>query len=205
MTRIELTDRVWVIGGAIVATLLLVVGWFLLIGPKLTEGSNLHTQADNSQVRVATLQQRLQVLKRQNDDLPRYQAELATDQQALPSTPASSDLLRELQSVGDRTGVAITAISVSPPTQLTGANAQVAALPIVLTATGNSRALIEFIDQLQRKQARAVSVNSANLAPADAASAKAGSFTLSVNLRAFVRSTAVDSAATSTEPTATTD
>lgn len=203
MTRIELTDRMWVIGGAVIAALLLAIGWFLLIGPKLTEGSNLHAQADNSQVRVAALQQRLLVLQRQHDDLPRYQAQLAADRQALPDTPASSDFLRELQSVGDRTSVAITAISVSPPVQLAGANAQVAALPIVLTASGNTRALNEFLDQLQQKQARAVLVNSANLAPADAASAKSGTYTLSLNLRAFVRSTAAS--ATGAEPAVTTD
>jgi Tfp pilus assembly protein PilO len=187
MNRLGSTDRLWLIGGVLAAAGILGIGWFFLIGPQLDQASSLRGQASDTQQHIAVLHRGLIELRQQNDDLPRYRAELAVDQQALPSTAASADFLRVLQSLGDQTGVSISAITVSGSTAIVG-NAKVRALPIIITASGTTKQLNAFLDRLQQVQPRAVLINHTDLS-ADDANGPTGSYTLSVSLDAFVAST----------------
>src|SRR5690349_5595156 len=104
MNRLRPVDRLWLTAGVVIAVVLLAIGWFLFIGPQLTKAHSLRDQASETQQQVTVLRRRLVELRQQNEDLPRYQAQLLADQQALPGTAASSDFLRVLQTLGDRTG-----------------------------------------------------------------------------------------------------
>ncbi|HLL66663.1 MAG TPA: hypothetical protein VK453_13110 [Micromonosporaceae bacterium] len=200
--RIGPADRIWVIGGAVSVVAVVAMGWFFLIGPQLSEASDLRSQAAESDTRIAGLEQRLTELRKQNEDLPRYQAQLAVDQQALPSTPSSADFLREFQVTGRRTDVVVSGITVGAPTQVVGGAAGVSTLPVILTASGSSSGLNELLDELQQQRPRAVLINTASLAPAGEAGGPVTSYTLTVNMQAFVAATG---AATGTEPATTTN
>lgn len=188
MSRLGSTDRLWLAGGGVLAAVLLALGWFVFIGPQLTETSSLQSQTAAAEGRVSALRAGLRDLQQRNNELPKYKAELATDRRALPTTPASSDFLRDMQALGDRTGVAISGITVSQPVAVAG-NANVRALPMVLTATGSKAQLNKFLDQLQQAQPRAVLINTANLSPVGAAAGPSSPFILSLNLRAFLEPT----------------
>jgi Tfp pilus assembly protein PilO len=174
------------VGGAFGAAALLAVGWFGFIGPELDQATSLRAEAVTAHGQLTTLESGLAELRMQYRDLPRYQAELAVDRQALPTTAASSDFLRVLQSLGDRTGALITGITLSAPAPVV-TNTKVSALPIIITATGTTPQLTELLDQMQQAQPRAVLINSADLTTDPIAGPDAG--TLSVNLDAFIAAT----------------
>jgi Tfp pilus assembly protein PilO len=177
--------RLWVLGGAAGAVLLIVVSWFLFISPQNAETSSLEDQAAAAQLRANSLARRLAELKRQNEELPKYKAQLVKDRQALPTTSGLSDFLRELQVAGDSAGVTVQGVIVGSPTRVPAKAAQVHALPITLTAGGSSAKLSRFLDQLQRLQPRAVLISSANAVPDDANGSLAGSATLTLTVAVF--------------------
>ncbi len=180
------TDQLWMIGGALGAIALLAIGWLLFISPQKGQTAKLRDQEDAAQQRLIALEHRLAQLRQQNRDLPRYQARLARDRQALPMVSGLSDFLRELQVMGDSTGVNVSGLVVGSPIKATGATGQVFALPVTLTAAGATTKLDQFLDQLQRVQPRAVLITNANTAPAVQGASFADSVTLTLSLRVFV-------------------
>jgi Tfp pilus assembly protein PilO len=182
-------DRLWMIGGALGAVLLLAIGWFFLISPQRAQTSKLTDEAGTAQVQLTSLRHRLAELRQQNTRLPEYRAQLATDQQALPTTSGLSDFVRQLQLGGERTEVAISGVVVGALAQVPAGDQQVYALPLTLTATGSTAGLGDFLDQLQRVLPRAVLLDSTVAAPAEHAVTLAGPVTLTVGLQVFVAST----------------
>jgi hypothetical protein len=154
---------------------------------------------------VQTLQHTLAVLKADNANLPKYQAQLAAAQQALPDDPGLSDFLREMQTDGAATGVSVTNISIGQPTAVTataasgtttadgGVTGPVYSVGIVLTANGTADGVNGFLKELQQTQKRAVLLVSANEVPAPGSTQTA----LTVNLEAFV-APSTDSSSTTT-------
>jgi Tfp pilus assembly protein PilO len=182
-------DRLWLVGGALGAVLLLAISWFFLINPQKAETGKLTDQAAAAQVQLTSLRHRLTELRQQNTRLAEYRAQLATDQQALPTTSGLSDFLRQLQVGGDRAGVSVSGVVVGALAQVAAGDRQVYALPLTLTATGTIAGLGGFLDQLQRVLPRAVLVDSAVAAPDERTVTLAGPVTLTVGLRVFVAST----------------
>ncbi|GIH89967.1 type 4a pilus biogenesis protein PilO [Planobispora siamensis] len=182
-------DRIWALGGILVAAILLVVGWFFLISPQLAETDRLQGETETAHVRAATLQSRLSQLKRENADLPRYRAELEAARQALPTTAESEQFLRQLQTAGEATGVDVGTVAVGAPAVVEAAGVKMHSLPVALTATGGTVALDEFLDQLQQVQPRAALIDDVTVQEGgEEADSKTG---LNVNLKIFVAPPAV--------------
>ncbi len=179
-------DRLWMVGGAVGAVLLLAIGWFLFVSPQKGQTSSLQDQLAATQVRQTVLQHRLGDLRRQNSRMPQFLAQLARDRKALPTTSNLSNFLRELQAAGDSTSVSVTGLLVGAPTQVTVAGKQVFSLQIGLTATGTAAHLNLFLDQLQQVQPRAVLISSANAVSVGQAGTLAGTVTLTLSLQAFI-------------------
>ena len=154
-------DRIWLFAGAIVILLLAAGSWFLVIGPKYTEASDVRSQVDDTQTQLITLRKKINELEQQKAQLPRFKAALKVNQQALPSDAGVSDFLRQLQAAGDNVGVAVTGVSVAAPVKSTAAP-DVWELPMTLTAEGAPDKLSLFLTQMQTVQPRAVLVKSAN-------------------------------------------
>ncbi len=174
-------DRLWLSGGALVVVAVLVVGWLFFVGPQLTEASGLRHQSADNQRRMSELTRHLAQLRQQYSHLADYQAQLATERQALPTSPLTSDFLRALDTVGHRTGTTINGITVHDPVNIVG-NTRVRALPVVVTANGTTAQLTDFIDQLQRAQPRAVLIKMVNLTTGETV----GTYTVSLNMNAFI-------------------
>jgi Tfp pilus assembly protein PilO len=163
---------------------MLLVGWFLFIGPQNTETSSLEDQTVTAELRAGSLTRQLSELRQQNEELPKYKAQLARDRQALPAAAGMSDFLRQLQAAGDSTGVSVDGVTVGSPTRAVGA-VGVQALPVMLTVAGPGAKLSRFLDQLQRVQPRAVLISSTNAVTGDPNGSIAGSSSLTLTLQVF--------------------
>jgi Tfp pilus assembly protein PilO len=187
--RAARADRLWVVGGALGAVLLLAIGWFFFIGPQRAQTGELNDQAAAAQLTLTSQRHRLAELRQQNTELPQFQAQLALDEQALPTTSGLSDFLRQLQVGGDRTGVIVSGVAVAGPQEVTAADRRLYALPMTLTATGTTAGLSAFLDQLQRVLPRAVLIDSVTADPVEQAVTLAGGVTVTLGVRVFVAST----------------
>ncbi|GIH75430.1 type 4a pilus biogenesis protein PilO [Planobispora longispora] len=178
-------DRVWILGGIVAAAVLLAVGWFFFIGPQHDETDTMRAEAETAQVRAATLRSRLAELSRENADLPKYKAELETARQALPATAQSEDFLDQLRKAGEATSVSVDGINIGGATQVSAGNVQMYALPVAVTAAGDTAALDKFFDQIQRVQQRAVLIDDVTVSESGETSAE---WSLVVNMKIFVAS-----------------
>jgi type IV pilus assembly protein PilO len=181
-------DRLWVVGGAIAAAVLTILTWFFLVSPQHQATGALREETLAADGQMPILHARLNELRKQNENLDEYQAQLDRDRLALPTGPAMTDYLRQLQAAGESAGVTVTGLLVGAPKAIGEANPGMYAMPITVTATGNAVALERFLNEIQQVQARAVLIASANLSAKDAGGSVVSSSTLTISLHAFVAS-----------------
>jgi type IV pilus assembly protein PilO len=193
-------ERLWLIGGGLVAFLIILIGFFLVISPQRSQTSKVDSQVSAARQQNAALQQRIDTLRQQNANLARYQATLATAKLALPAATGMSDFLRSLQGLGSATGTHVTsltvgqpvdasaALSVAPPAGAAKASASPAApapaagtapaaasvysMSITAQVSGSTVALNRFLQQLQEVQPRAVLIT--QIVETDSAAAAKG-------------------------------
>ncbi len=102
--RIANRDRLWLLGGLIVALLLVFLAWqFMIKGQHdQTDSVRENVAAADQQVTVTT--NRLNALRADSVNLDKYKAALAADQAALPATAGLPDFVRQLQAAASATG-----------------------------------------------------------------------------------------------------
>ncbi|SFN93130.1 type 4a pilus biogenesis protein PilO [Mycetocola miduiensis] len=117
MTR----TKAWIAAIALVAVVIVLLGWFTGIQPKLAEAR----KADNERASVATIndahEQTVLELRKLDDRLPELEKELAALRVALPTDPAVSTLLGQLNELALDNSVGIESITAGTPLELTPA------------------------------------------------------------------------------------
>lgn len=151
--------RKWTLGAVLVAVLILVAGWFLLISPKRADVAELQTQTDAQLNQNSSLQTEISVLKQQNKDLPEKQAELAALQTKIPQAPDLAGYVREMQDVGNKSGVAFTSLTPAAPISVGSAAAvgtgvalppeSLAAINVDMVVTGGYFEITKFMNELE--------------------------------------------------------
>jgi hypothetical protein len=168
-------DRLWLLGGLLMALVLLAVAWFFFISKQNDETSSVKDDKVSAQSEQTAAQRELNHLKTDNANLQKYEDELAAAQQALPNDPGIPAFVLELHAAADSTGVGITSVRFNPPVGLvaaaptvtssdssSAAAAPAAATPsiysmqVTLVAGGPTAALSNFLRQVQQIQPRAV-------------------------------------------------
>ncbi|HEX3334934.1 MAG TPA: hypothetical protein VHS54_00645 [Jatrophihabitans sp.] len=210
------TERLWLIGGGLVAFVLLLIGYFFFISPQRSQTSDVNSQIVTAKQANAQLQQRLDALRQQNKNLPKYKADLAKARLALPATTGVPDFLRTLQALGNATNISVSSLTFGQPAPATVAapvptanptdtasstvspattaqpaspSAGVYSISITASVSGTSAALDNFLEQLQVVQPRAVLITQIAetvLAPGAAQGAVTGTTTLQLSMQAFV-------------------
>jgi hypothetical protein len=184
-------ERLWLLGGGLVALVMFLIGYFFFISPQRSETADVDSQIATTQSQNDVLQHRIDALREQNKNIAKFEADLAKARLALPAVSGVSDFLRTLQSLGNATLTNVTSLAVGTPTDVSvvagaapsaapgasstapagGAAAPatgstptslVYALPISATVTGSPAALEKFLDQLQTVQPRAVLITDIN-------------------------------------------
>lgn len=118
MPRSQL-EKLWLAGGGLVGFVLILIGYFFFISPQRDQTSSTDALAAAARSQNAQLQSKIDALQRQSADLPKYQAELAQAELALPSTSGLPDFLRTLQAIGNATLANVTTLSVLAPSDVT--------------------------------------------------------------------------------------
>src|SRR5688572_21842257 len=143
-------DKLWIVGGSLVAVALAALSYLFLISPQNTETTGLQAEIDGVNTQVAVLQARLVQQRKDNEKLGEYKALLETQRRALPTATALSDFLRQMQAAGEQTGVSVTAVNAGAAGTTHAAGAEIHTLPVTLTVTGPAAGQIGFLDQLQQ-------------------------------------------------------
>lgn len=112
------TERLWLVGGGLVAFVMVLIGYFFFISPQRSNTSDVKAQVASTEQQNAVLQARIDQLRAQNKDLAKYEAGLAEARRALPTTSGMSDFLRTLQTIGNETQSDLTALTVGQPVNL---------------------------------------------------------------------------------------
>jgi hypothetical protein len=181
--RTPSSDRLWLIGGAVVAALLVAVTWFAFVSPQRSQAAELRAQTTAAQDRAVALRKRLAQLRAENAKLATYKAKLAREQAALPASPDLSAFLRQVQAAGDAAGVPVSGVTVGLPTPITG-DSVAYTMQVAVTASGTPDRLGSLLDQLQLVQPRAVLVTSA----ATSVGTTTGTQTLTLTMQVFTAS-----------------
>lgn len=190
-------DKMWLVAGGLLALLVVAIGYLFFVSPQYTSAADLRAQQSDAIRNVSIKQAHLNDLAKQNVNLATFQAQLAADQQALPTTTDVPAFLRTLQTIGSSSGVAVSSVSVEEPAAVTATAAPTAStttkttthsglaggayqITISVTANGSVPSLEAFLQALQSNQPRAVLVTSVNL------SAASSGTTMTVTVQAFM-------------------
>lgn len=103
----------WVAGTVVLALVLLAAGWFLLVGPVLTTAGETRAQAEEVRASNDQLQSKIVTLKKQFEELPGFQQQLAELQQKVPTTGDIAGYLRQIDAEAGARGVTLTTITPS--------------------------------------------------------------------------------------------
>ena len=108
-------ERLWMIGGGLVAFVLFLIGYFFFISPQRSETGNVDSQVATAHQQNQALQHRIDLLREENKNLAGYQAKLGQARLALPQASGLSDFLRSLQALGSATLTDVTGLTVGVP------------------------------------------------------------------------------------------
>jgi Tfp pilus assembly protein PilO len=204
-------ERLLIGGAVITALLMLLVGYFALIGPQRSKTRDINAQVADATTQNSVLSNKISTLSQQNRDLKKYEQDLATQEKALPSQNDLNTFLRTLEGLGTATGsdasftagspVDVTAGSTTTPaagaatgtgTGLTVNGQHIYALPITAQVTGTVDSLSQFLDELQAQQPRALLIT--QVTQTKASSTKGANNTgLALTMQAFVAPGSTDS------------
>jgi len=206
-------ERIWAIGAAFAAFILLVIGYLFFISPQRDHTSQVNSQVATAQQQNDTLAARISALSAQNKNLATYENAVKRADAALPATSGLSDFLRTLQAIGNATLAKVEMLNVGQPAPFVNpvvaaaapagsatpstASSTPPAGPVVAAApsiyvmqvsaqvTGSQAQLSEFLRQLQSVQPRAVLINqiTENVASPGAASHANNSATTGTSLQ----------------------
>jgi Tfp pilus assembly protein PilO len=204
--------RKWTLGAVLVAIAVLAAGWFLLISPQRSTVADLQAQTQAQENANSSLQTDIEVLKQQNKDLPEKQAELAELQTQIPAVPQLPTYIRELQDIGEKSGVAFTSVTPAAPTELGGGSGEaltpemLAAINVDMVVQGSYFEITKFMNELETASrytlvgGYTMGVEEAE-ATAESSTEGTTSLTATVNARIYLVPTAPEAAAaTSTTP-----
>ena len=160
-------ERLWLLGGVVAVIVLLATGFYLGVYPKYQEAGDLELLGDDTAAEVARERREITKLEAQNQRIKTYETELGTRLAALPESDSVAELLRQVQTAGDLTGITVSGISVGSAMEVKASGPlSVHAVPVSLTASGPGAKVNPFLVQLQQSQPRALLVGNVNMAVA---------------------------------------
>lgn len=180
-------DRRWIAVGILGAIVLVLVGWFFLISPKLSSASDLRSQRVSTEDSNTVLMAKIDRLQHVNlDDL---RSQLAIARQALPSDSGLPEFTRQLTKEGDASLVKVTSITAGSPVIVSATGAAIAgtpatttqsaagkvfAIPVTIVATGTPDRLFSLLRHIQADGPRRALITNTSFSPAAAAGAVGG-------------------------------
>ena len=207
--------RLWLAGGATLAVVLVLIGWFEIIQPELSAASATRETTETAQLQNAVLEAKNAELKAQND-APALRAGLVSALAELPSDGGLPDFTRQLSAQATATSVVLSSVVVGAATPVAGTGGDASGkdiagndgtidsggsddgstsdaepdalvqLTISVTATGLGPDLQAFLREVQVTGPRRALVTESQLTPLDGTKGVAGGpSTLNLTLDIF--------------------
>lgn len=163
------SNRLWAIGTVIIVAAVVGLGWILGISPKLAEAAQTSTAADQVDAENLSLQQQIIALKAAYENIDIVREELDGLEESMPPTDDLPDFIREINTLANKNGVTIDAITLGAYDVFVSSSAsaipEVAAaeasmgeslvkLKMTLKFTGSDTAIVAFNEDLQTGDGR---------------------------------------------------
>ena len=107
--------RLWAIVGAAGAALIVAVGYFFFISGEKSSTADLLSQAADAQTQAAVSHAKVAELRKDNEKLAKYKAQLAELEKAIPTGASTAQFVSDMQRLGQQANLKITAINITPP------------------------------------------------------------------------------------------
>jgi hypothetical protein len=108
--------RLWIAGGAGLAVLIVLIGWFVVIDPQLSAASSTLDQADSARTQNLVLEAKNSRLEEQNNDAAALRAGLAAALAELPTDGGLPEFTRQLSAQATATSVVLSSVVVGTAT-----------------------------------------------------------------------------------------
>ncbi len=202
----KLTGRLALLLSVVGGLIILLVGWFLLVSPQRSKAADLSTQVSSAELQLADAQRLLAAPNRKQT-----QATLRAARRALPDTPQTSEILRQLSGFVSESQTELDSIGPGAVAVTGGAEAY----PLALSMKGRYFALQKFMRLLDSSadvtagkitgSGRLYSVDSITFGGSGAGPGQSDVVTATVDLNAFVYSAAVPAPAPAPTDTTSSD
>lgn len=166
-------DRLWIMGGTVVALLVVAMAWLLVVGPEFNRVSSLQSQTADAQAQNIITQSKVKSLQAEYAKLPDLQASLTKVRTALPTNANLSGFTRDITVDAAVTEVSVTSVTVgsvttagttsAPVTKVVNPAGALFAVPVTITARGAPSQLLAFASGLLGPDKRAALVTSTQL------------------------------------------
>ena len=124
MPALSQNKRTWLIGGGVLALVIVLVGWFVVIAPELSAAASNRDQTEAAYQQNQLLQKRNDDLADKNGDQGALQAGLSAALAQLPSDGALPAFTRQLSAQASAAGVVLTSLIVGAATPVAAAAGQ---------------------------------------------------------------------------------
>jgi Tfp pilus assembly protein PilO len=199
----------WALMTSALCLVLLVGTWLLLIAPRRSQAAELQGQQVTTQQHNDELTARIADLRSQYGQLPAKRAELAAVLQQIPSVADVPQLVREINTMAEASGVTVDAITRSPAATVTASAAKadpttagLVQIPLTMTLHGDYFQAMAFLQKLQTQLPRALLISGVQVAQNTSGSTK-DQIQLSLTGAVYVWPNAPTPSATGASSTAT--
>src|SRR5438105_13972307 len=159
VNKLPLGQKIGAVAGVVIA--LSLANWYFFVDPMQTEITQRQSQLrglEDELIQKQSIANNLAQFKHEKEILERRLAQALTE---LPNEANIDDLIRSLSEIGTKSGLTINSIDPQPEVK----QSFYAAIPIVMSVTGNYHEIGVFLDSLS-KLARIVNVTNIKMAGA---------------------------------------
>jgi Tfp pilus assembly protein PilO len=165
------STRVWLIGGALLALVIAVVGWTAFIGPQLSATGDLRDETVETQRANDLLEVKARSLEDKSTRMAGLTSSLRAAEAALPSDSGLPDFTRQINAQAKAAGVVITSVVVGAPAPVVGVTPDSTAvgglfsMPVTVECRGRLGDQIAFLSAVRTAGARRVLISSLQISP----------------------------------------
>ncbi|GGF36242.1 hypothetical protein GCM10010922_09290 [Microbacterium sorbitolivorans] len=159
--------RLWMLGGVAAAIVILALGWLLVASPVLAAIADTSAEIADVEAQNDTVATRNAVLVEAEADRARHESANAAALTRIPNLPQTAEFGDLLESYADQQSVSLTRYSTGAPEEIEADGRTTYRLPVSFTVRGGIDRVQNFLDQLQRTEARAMVVTGAEVLPLD--------------------------------------
>lgn len=158
------STRLWIIGSMLLVAVIVAMGWFLGVSPKLAEAAIAGQQQSEAEAQNVVHEREIAVIKKQFDQLPVLKSQLAVLRTAVPDKNGMSAFIDELHAIEQQNQVSMTDFKAGDgkpytPVKSTTSTASITnplitpenfvAIPVSVTVSGDNGNIMRFVDGVQ--------------------------------------------------------